>query len=104
MNTKLHYWLLSVVGAVVALVTFALVATAAQASEVTGDLTTGLTTGVGGTVIVAPTASPAAGTFTSTQSVTLTAAGSQSINFTTDGSTPTCTTGTVFSTAISVAA
>ena len=75
---------------------------AAYASEVEGTLTTGVQTGVEGTVIVAPTASPVAGTYTSAQSATLTAAGSSSIRYTTDGSTPTCSVGTPYSGAISV--
>jgi len=53
--------------------------------------------------IVAPTANPVAGTYTSTQNVILTAAGSSSIRYTTDGTTsPTCSSGTVYSGAISV--
>jgi hypothetical protein len=61
----------------------------ALASEVTGVLRNGEVI-----VIVAPTASPAAGTYTSTQSVSLSAAGSQSIRYTTDGSTtPNCASG-----------
>src|SRR3989344_3229565 len=77
-------------------------ASPAYASEVTGTLTTGVQTGVEGTVIVAPTASPAAGTYTSAQSVTLTASGSSSVRYTADGSTPSCSVGTVYSSAISV--
>jgi hypothetical protein len=59
-------------------------------------------TGIVGTLISAPTASPVAGTYTSTRSVTLTASGSQSIRYTVDGSTPTCSVGTVYSGTISV--
>src|SRR3989344_2037881 len=73
------------------------------ASEVTGTITTGLTSGdTQGTVVVAPTASPVAGSFSSTQSVTLTATGSTSIHYTTSGTDPTCSTGTTYSGAISV--
>lgn len=43
-----------------------------------------------------------AGTYNSAQSVILTASGSLSIHYTTDGSTPTCSNGTVYSGAISV--
>lgn len=57
---------------------------------------------VNGTVTVPPTALPVTGTYTSTQSVILTAAGSSSIHYTTDGSSPTCSTGTVYTGAISV--
>jgi len=80
-------------------------------STVTGDLNTGLNTNAGnmdGIVVAAPTPSPAAGTYTSTQSVTLTAAGSTAICYTVDGTTPscsnatTCSAGTLYSGAISV--
>lgn len=74
------------------------------ASEVTGELTTGVQTGVGGTVIVSPTANPIAGTYTSAQSVTLVANGSSNIHYTTDSSTPTCSSGTTYSSAVSVSA
>ena len=65
-------------------------------------------TGVGGAcfqgvVIVAPAASPIAGTYGSTQSVVLSAAGATSIRYTVDNSTPTCSSGTVYSSAISIA-
>lgn len=72
------------------------------ASEVSGSLCTGVNCPVEGIAIVAPTASPVAGTYTSTQSVTLSAAGSNSIHYTTNGTTPTCTSGTTYSSAISV--
>lgn len=53
----------------------------------------------------AVTATPAAGTYTSTQSVTLTSAtDGADIYYTTDGTTPTSTTGTKYSAAISVTA
>jgi hypothetical protein len=77
----------------------------ALASEVTGNLSTGIggtVTVIDGVVMVSPTANPVSGTFTSVQSVTLTANGAVSIHYTTDGSTPTCSTGTVYSGAISV--
>ena len=76
----------------------------AGASEFTGTLTTGVQTGVEGTVIVAPTASPGAGVYTSAQSVVLAASGAQSIHYTTDGTAPTCTSGSTYSVAISVSA
>ena len=75
------------------------------ASESTGSLSTGVGNGqANGTVVVAPSVSPAAGNFSSTQSVTLTASGSTSIRYTIDGTTPNCTTptGTLYSGAISV--
>ena len=77
----------------------------ASASVFNGTLTTDVQTGVEGTVIVMPTASPIAGLYTSAQSVTLTAPGSSSIHYTTDGTTaPTCTTGNTYGPAISVSA
>ena len=83
----------------------------ANASTVTGDLNTGLNSNNGnmdGIVVAAPTPSPAVGTYTSTQSVTLTASGSTAICYTVDGTTPgctnatTCSAGTLYSGAISV--
>src|SRR3990167_9729566 len=73
------------------------------ATEVTGGIdNTGLNAGgTQGTVITEPTASPSAGSFTSSVSVTLTATGSTSIHYTTDGTDPTCSTGTTYSGAIS---
>ncbi|MBA3936439.1 MAG: chitobiase/beta-hexosaminidase C-terminal domain-containing protein [Planctomycetes bacterium] len=62
------------------------------------------TTGIGGTSSIAtPTFSPAGGTYSSTQAVTLTClTGGAAIHFTTDGSTPTASS-PMFSVAISVA-
>lgn len=74
-------------------------------SEVTGTVGTGgtgVSTGVEGTVISAPTSSPSAGSYSSNQNVTLTASGSSSIRYTTDGSNPSCSSGTIYSGAISV--
>ena len=77
---------------------FGVYALTANASTVTGDLSTGLNTNAGsmdGVVIAMPTLSPAAGTYTSAQTITLTAAGSTKICYTTDGSTePSCATAT----------
>jgi len=63
-----------------------------------------------GVVMDIPTASPAAGTYSSTQSVTFTSSGSSGICYTTSGTDPvcaasgtSCTTGTLYSSAISVA-
>ncbi|MEK7589012.1 MAG: chitobiase/beta-hexosaminidase C-terminal domain-containing protein [Patescibacteria group bacterium] len=67
-----------------------------------GTLTTGVQTGVEGTVIVAPSASPSAGVYTSAQSVVLTALGASSIHYTTDGTAPTCTSGSTYGAAINV--
>ena len=85
----------------IALLSFAL-AVPVYASEVTGTLSTGISTGIEATVAATPTASPVAGTYTSAQSVTLTAAGSSSIRYTTDGSAPSCTIGTTYTGAIAV--
>ncbi len=49
-----------------------------------------------------PTASPIAGTYSGTQNVTLSSTGASIILFTIDGTTPTCSVGTVYSGAISV--
>lgn len=75
------------------------------ASETTGTINTGVGSNeANGVVIAAPSLSPAAGSFSSTQSVTLTATGASNIRYTTDGTTPNCTTptGTLYSSAISV--
>ncbi len=76
----------------------------AFASTITGSISTGLgdNGGVFGVVITTPSASSAAGTYSSTQSITLTATGSNSIQYTIDGTDPTCSTGTTYSTAISI--
>jgi hypothetical protein len=75
------------------------------ASEVTGTLSTGLSSTVSvveGVVITPPAVSPVAGTYTSAQSVALTAVGSLSIRYTLDGSTPSCTVGTLYTAPISI--
>lgn len=74
----------------------------ALASEITGTLSTTLGNAIQGIVIAPPVATPAAGTYTSAQSVTLTAPGSLSIYFTTNGTAPSCGTGTIYSGAIGV--
>jgi len=73
----------------------------ANASEVTGTITTGVDTGVEGIVIETPTADPVAGSYTGTQNITLSGgAGTLSIHYTDDGSAVTCTTGNTYSTPI----
>jgi hypothetical protein len=53
--------------------------------------------------VAAPTFSPAAGTYTTAQTVTLaTTTPSASIRYTSDGSTPSSTVGTVFTTPLAV--
>ncbi len=59
--------------------------------------------GSSGTSVSKPVASPVAGTYTVAKSVVLTSSGSTSIRYTTDGTTPSCSVGTVYSSAISVA-
>jgi hypothetical protein len=92
-----------------ALIMFLSLSVLVQAESTTGGtLNPGLVTGMEGVIIAAPTASPVAGTYHATQSVTLTAAGSTAICYTTDDTTPVCngtsacTTGTKYSSAISV--
>jgi len=61
--------------------------------------------GGGGGTVAAPSFSPAAGTYSSAQSVTITTATSgATIRYTVDGSTPTSTTGTVYSSPVSISA
>lgn len=58
-----------------------------------------------GSQVVAPAFNPAAGTYTGAQSVTITTpTGGATIRYTTNGSTPTSTTGTVYSGPVSIAA
>ncbi len=66
-----------------------------NASVFTGTVSTGVNSGnIGGTVIVAPSANPGSGTYTSMQFVVLSAAGSSGIRYTTtDGTEPACSTG-----------
>ncbi len=83
----------------------ALLAMAAPAladSQVGGTLTTGVSTGLSGIVDAGVSANPAPGTYSDTQSVTLSASGSDSIHYTTDGTSPTCATGIVYHGAITV--
>jgi hypothetical protein len=73
--------------------------TLAGSSDSTHTLT------VSGASAATPAFSPAAGTYSSTQSVTIsTATSGASIRYTTDGSTPSETVGTLYSAAISVSA
>ena len=60
--------------------------------------------GGGGGTVATPTFSPAGGTYSTAQSVTIsTTTSGATIRYTTDGSTPTSTTGTVYSSAVSIA-
>lgn len=75
----------------------------ALASEVTGNLTSGIQTGISGLVMQAPLANPSSGTYSSSISVTLTpGAGSSEVRYTLDGSTPNCSSSTVYSSPINV--
>jgi len=59
---------------------------------------------IGGVAPSAPVFTPAGGTYTSAQSVTITSSGSTSIRYTSDGSTPSATVGTVYSGPVSIGA
>jgi hypothetical protein len=75
-----------------------------KADTYNGTLNAGtLSTGLSGTVIGPPTATPSAGTFNSVQSVVLTKpSGAQNVRYTKDGSTPDCSSSTIYSSAIAV--
>ncbi|MBE0605157.1 MAG: chitobiase/beta-hexosaminidase C-terminal domain-containing protein, partial [Deltaproteobacteria bacterium] len=73
-------------------------------NAIASDYTWSFTTGAAGAVS-APTFSPVAGTYASAQSVTLsTSTPGATIRYTTDGSTPTSTVGTVYSGPVAVSA
>ena len=84
-----------------ALAAYVLLGGTVHASEVTGTISSA-GGGSGATVVEAPSASPIAGSYTGTQSVALTATNSDSIHYSVDGTTPTCSTGTTYSGAVSV--
>ncbi len=73
------------------------------ASETTGDLNTGLDTGVDGIVVAPPSAAPIAGTYSSALAITLTATGATSMRYSINGTDPTCSTGIVYVEEIAVA-
>lgn len=75
-----------------------------SASTTGGDLGNGLNTGIGGTVVVAPTANVPAGTYTSVQNVSLAAIGSLSVHYTIDGIAPACLNLNTYSAPISISA
>jgi len=91
------------IGLVFALMT---IGNIALADTVTGNLSTGISgtngNGMTGVVVSPPVANPAAGIYTSTQNVTLTANGATSIYYTMDGTNPTCSIGNLYSGAIAV--
>lgn len=65
-------------------------------SEVTGNITTSLGNNILGVVVGPPRSSVPSGVYTSSQTIVFTAAGAQSISYTTNGSTPTCSSGTIY--------
>ncbi len=69
-----------------------------------GTIDNGIETGSGGSAQTAssPSASPSAGTYTSAQSVSLSASSANSIRYTVNGDTPSCTSGSVYSSAINI--
>ena len=71
-------------------------------SIIGGPLDTGISTGIAGIVIAAPTASVPSGTYTSAQSVSLAAIGSLSVYYTIDGTAPTCSAGNIYSAPIAI--
>jgi len=73
-----------------------------NASEVGGTLNPGLDTGIGGTVLSEPVATPIGGMYTLPQNVSLAVSGTESIHYTTDGTIPNCSTGTIYSASIFV--
>ncbi len=78
-------------------------ATPAMASTYTGGLGTGIQTGLSGIVDAGVSATPLPGTYTSAQSVKLSASGSDNIYYTVDGTGPSCAPkGTKYTTAIAV--
>jgi len=83
-----------------------LIASSAFADQVTGNLSTGISatngSGVTGVVVSPPIANPPAGIYASAQSVTLSASDATSIRYTVDGTSPTCSTGNLYSGAINV--
>ena len=75
-------------------------------SEITGSLTTGVSTGVTGIVKAAPSASQPAGTYTNTVTLSLSAANASAICYSTSATTPSCAnstscaTGSLYSSAL----
>lgn len=77
------------------------------ASEITGTLSTGLRANnrdvIEGIVVKPPIANPVPGVYTSVQNVTLAGSeGTMNIHYTTNGIAPTCQTGLVYSTPITI--
>ena len=71
----------------------------------TGDVNSSVSSGVYTIQCAAPTFTPAAGTFTTSTSVTIsTSTGGATIRYTTNGTTPSSTVGTIYSSAVSITA
>ncbi|MEI6596923.1 MAG: hypothetical protein WCL13_01780 [bacterium] len=86
---------LLVIGVLLLVVGFVVIANNSSASTTEGNLVTGLQTGLEGVTKAAPTLSPAASDYHATQTVTLTASGATKICYTTDGTTePSCASAT----------
>ena len=101
-NTTYYYKLTALNASGESSSTAAVSAATTEPSGVTGSLCTGLNCPVEGTVVSAPTSSPVVGTYHSVQTVTLSASGASSIRYTTDGTSPTCSSGTLYSSALSL--
>jgi len=72
------------------------------ASETEGTIVPGVDTGVTGSIAAAPTVSPDADTYSSAQTVTLTAAGADTICYTIDGTDASCDSSTACTTGSTV--
>ncbi len=74
------------------------------ASEVIGVISSGISTGISGILMSAPTASPAPNSYSSAKNITLTGGeGTQFIQYTTNSGTLNCSLGNTYSAPISVA-
>lgn len=85
--------------------TVVVISRTAFASEISCSLTatsTNCATGTTAFVAFAPSASPVAGTYNAAQNISLSAANATSIRYTLDGTTPSCSSGVLYSAPISV--
>lgn len=96
-----------IISILIVLVSFPVFAMAA--SEITGELDTGMDTGFDAGLMIPPTATPGAGSYTTAQTVTLAATGSSGICWAMGGTVPVCaysgtacTTGTFYGAAIGI--
>jgi hypothetical protein len=97
MNISIKSFLLLVIATLVAVNTV-------DATTFSGSLSAGVgaPSSFSGTVISLPVANPSSGSYSSTQNVSLSANDSTSIRYTVDGSQPTCSSGSTYSTPIVV--